>query len=105
MTESIPVSLVEGWITELQSDLKKACHEAKNHADHWINKGMRHGLDQIQRKITTWLCHQENMDILRRSGKQLLKTKDVNLSDGRYRKLEWYRKRPVYCPGMETRTR
>jgi len=90
MTVSIPVSLVQGWITELQAILKEAAQEPKPQADHWINKGMRHGLDQITSRLDTWLRHQESMKTLARSGQRLLITKDVDLSDGRYRKLEWY---------------
>jgi hypothetical protein len=30
------------------------------------------------------------MEALNRSGKKFLITKDIDLSDGRYRKLEWY---------------
>jgi len=87
MTVSIPVSLVQGWITELQAILKEAAQELKPQADHWINKGMRHGLDQITSRLDTWLRHQENVETLTRSGKKFLITKDVDLSDGRYRKL------------------
>ena len=88
MTESIPVNLLERWISELQSILKAEITEGKT--DLTLNQGMRHGIDQIQARLNTWLCHQENMKTLGRSGKEFLVTKDVNLSAGRYRKLEWY---------------
>lgn len=88
MTESIPVSVVEGWINELQSILK--AEVAQTVKDLTLNQGMRHGLDQIQHRITTWLSHQENVQALKRSGGKFLITKDIDLSDGRYRKLEWY---------------
>jgi len=90
MTESIPVTLLEGWIAEMQSILKGDVREAETQTDHWINKGMRHGLDQITSRLDTWLRHQENVETLTRSGKKFLITKDVDLSDGRYRKLGWY---------------
>ncbi len=90
MTESIPVSIVEDWITELQAILKGTAQEAETQPDFWINKGMRHGIAQIGGKIATWLRHKENKDRLTRSEKKFLIVKDVNLSDGRYRKLEWY---------------
>lgn len=88
MIETIPVSIIEGWITELQSILKAEIREGKT--DLTLNQGMRHGIDQIQHRITTWLTHQENVHALKRSGQTFLITKDVNLSRGRYRKLEWY---------------
>jgi len=90
MTESIPVSIIEDWITELQAILKGTAQEAETQPDFWINKGMRHGIAQISGKIATWLRHKENKDSLTRSRKKFLIVKDVNLSDGRYRKLEWY---------------
>jgi hypothetical protein len=88
MTESIPVALLLGWISELQSILKAEVTEGKT--DLTLNQGMRHGLDQITSRLNTWLRHQENVEALSRSGTNFLITKDVNLSDGRYRKLEWY---------------
>jgi hypothetical protein len=51
---------------------------------------MRHGLDQIGHRIETWLRHRDNIETLVHSGKPFLITKDVTLSRGRYRKLEWY---------------
>ncbi len=90
MVEYIPISLVAGWITDLTAILKKESVKAKADTDYLINKGMRHGLDQIQHKIKTWIHHQENMKALNRSGRKFLITKDINLSGGRYRKLEWY---------------
>lgn len=88
MTQSIPISLLEGWITEMTSYLKNA--SPKTETDLLINQGMRQGLRQIGHRIKTWVLHQENLETLSRSGKKLLKTKDVNLSHGNYRKLEWY---------------
>src|SRR5208283_423499 len=90
MTEFVPVSLVEGWINDIQSILKQESHEAATPTDLLINKGMRHGVDQIGYRLTTWLRHQENMETLIRSEKKFLITKDINLSGGRYRKLEWH---------------
>ncbi|MBI5251784.1 MAG: hypothetical protein HY912_20010 [Desulfomonile tiedjei] len=90
MTESIPISVVKGWITDLQSALKQESQESKTQPDFWIDKGVRHGLDQIGHRVTTWLRHQDNRETLLQSGKRFLVTKDVNLSSGRYRKLEWY---------------
>jgi hypothetical protein len=72
----------------MQSILKAEISEGKT--DLTLNQGMRHGLDQIQHRITTWLSHQENVQSLKRSGKKFLVTKDIDLSGGRYRKLEWY---------------
>jgi len=90
MTESIQISVVESWISELQAILKQGSQESLTQTDLWINKGMRHGLDQIGHRITTWIRHQENREALSRSGKRFLITKDGDLSDGRYRKLEWH---------------
>ena len=90
MVESIPVNLLEKWINDLQSILKAEFREAKSGTDLTLNQGMRHGLDQIHSRLNTWLRHQENMEALSRSGRRFLITKDVDLSDGRYRKLEWY---------------
>lgn len=90
MTESIRVSVVEGWIADLQSILRQESTEPRTQEDLWINKGIRHGLDQIAHRIETWLRHQDNIETLVHSGKSFLMTKDVNLSRGRYRKLEWY---------------
>src|SRR5271157_3448613 len=90
MTAYIPVSLVESWINDLQSILKQECQESKTQPDRWINQGMRQGVRQIQNRITTWLRHQKYLHTLNRSGRRFLMTRRVNLSDGRYRKLEWY---------------
>lgn len=88
MTASIPTDIIKGWISELRSILKAEVTEGK--IDLTLNQGMRHGLDQIEHKVTTWLRHQANIKTLSLSGQRLLITKDVNLSDGRYRKIEWY---------------
>jgi len=90
LTASIPVNLLEGWIAEMQSILKGEARTGETRTDLVLNKGIRHGLDQVQHKITTWLTHQENVQALKRSGEKFLITKDIDLSDGRYRKLEWY---------------
>ena len=90
MTESIPVSLVEDWINDLQSILKQESQEAETPTDLLINKGMRHGIAQIRGNITTWRRHQKYAETLRRSGRKFLMTRRVNLSDGSYRNLEWY---------------
>src|SRR5271157_5416733 len=90
MTESIPISRVEGWIHDLTSILKADVREAKTGTDFSINQGMRHGLDQIQSRLNTWRSHQKYVENLNRSGRKFLVVRRVNLSDGRYRKLEWY---------------
>lgn len=90
MTDSVPVGLLEKWINEMQSILKQESQDTETKTDLRINQGMLHGLDQIQLRITTWLSHQENSEALSRSGAKFLITNDVNLSNGRYRKLEWY---------------
>lgn len=90
MTEYIQVSIVQDWITRLQDLLKAEIHEGKADIDLEVNLGMRHGLDQIKARLDTWLQHHENMEALSQSGKRFVITKDVNLSHGRYRKLEWY---------------
>ena len=90
MPESIPVSLVEGWINDLQSILKQESQEAETPSDFLINKGMRHGIAQIRGNITTWRRHQKYVETLNRLGRKFLMVRRVNLSDGRYRKLEWY---------------
>ena len=84
MSESIPVSIIEDWITELQAILKGTTQEAETQPDLWINKGMRQGIAKIGSKLTTWLRHKENKDRLTRSGTSFLVTKDITLSDGRY---------------------
>lgn len=90
MTESIPVSIVQDWITRLQDLLKAEIHEGKTDIDFKVNLGMRHGLDQVTSRLDTWLRHQKYGQTLRRSGRDFLMVRRVNLSDGRYRKLEWY---------------
>ncbi|MGB6067914.1 MAG: hypothetical protein WBG50_24165 [Desulfomonilaceae bacterium] len=80
MTESIPVNLLERWISEIQSILKEEIREAKT--DLKLNQGITHGLDQIQHKLNTRLQHQDNVETLKLSGKKFLITKYVNLSDG-----------------------
>ena len=90
MTESIPVSLVEGWINDLQSILKQESQETVTQTDHWINQGMRQGFRQIESRLKTWCRHQKYAETLSRLGRKFLMVRRVNLSDGRYRKLEWY---------------
>jgi len=90
MVESIPLSLVEKWIHDLTSILKADVREAKTGKDFSINQGMRHGLDQIQSRLNTWRRHQKYVETLNRSGRKFLMVRRVNLSDERYRKLEWY---------------
>ncbi|MBI5248173.1 MAG: hypothetical protein HY912_01650 [Desulfomonile tiedjei] len=90
MKASLPVSLVEGWINELQSILKADALEAKTGTGLFINQGMRHGLDQIQHRVNIWRRHQKYVQALNRLGRKFLMVRRVNLSDGRYRKLEWY---------------
>src|SRR5271157_6655066 len=90
MTESIPVSLIEKWITDLKAILKRAAQDAKTGPDLSVNQGMRHALDQIQRRLTTWRRHQKYVQTLNRLGRKFLMVRRVNLSEGHYRKLEWY---------------
>ncbi len=90
MTESIPISRVEGWIHDLTSMLKADVRGAKTSKDYSINQGMRQGLGQIQSRLTTWRRHQKYVETLNRLGRKFLMVRRVNLSDGRYRKLEWY---------------
>ena len=90
MTESIPINRVEGWIHDLTSILKKASVESKTDVDHFVNKGVRHGIAQIQSRLSTWRRHQKYVETLNRSGRKFLMVRRVNLSGGRYRKLEWY---------------
>jgi hypothetical protein len=88
MTESIPVSLIQGWIEELKAALSADTSEGK--IDRKQDHDMRFALHLIQDKIKTWLRHKENVENLNRSGKQFLITKNVNLSDGLLKRLEWY---------------
>ena len=90
MTAHIPVSLVEGWIINLTSYLEQASQEAETPTDLLINKGMRHGVAQIESRLKTWRRHQKYAETLNRLGRKFLMIRRVNLSDGRYRKLEWY---------------
>ncbi len=90
MTESIPVNLIEKWIHDLTSVLKQASQKTEDSADYFLHRGMREGVSQVHYTIKTWLRHQGNVETLGWSGKKFLITKDVNLSGGRYRKLEWY---------------
>lgn len=90
MTASIPVNIIEGWLNGLQSILEAEIHEIKPQTDFKINLGMRHGLDQIRSRLTTWCRHQKYLQTLNRSGRKFLMVRRVNLSGGRYRKLEWY---------------
>jgi len=90
MTASIPVDIIKGWLNGLQSILKAEIHELQPHTDFKINLGMRHGLDQIRSRLTTWCRHQKYLQTLNRSGRKFLMVRRVNLSGGRYRKLEWY---------------
>jgi len=90
MMEVVPVSRVEGWIHDLTSILKSEVREAKTGKDFSINQGMRHGLDQIQSRLNTWRRHQKYVQTLNRLKRKFLMVRRVNLSDGRYRKLEWY---------------
>ena len=53
MTESIPISLVAGWVNDLTAILKKASVEAKTDTDYLINKGMMHGIAQIEGRLKT----------------------------------------------------
>ena len=90
MTEFVPVSLVIGWIHELTSILKADVRGAKTGKDRAVNQGMRHGIAQIQSRLNTWRRHQKYVETLNRLGRKFLMARKVNLSDGRYRKLEWY---------------
>src|SRR5271157_4283287 len=90
MTESIPVSLIEKWITDLKAILKRAAQDAKTGPDLSVNQGMRHALDQIQHRLTTWRRHQKYVQTLNRLGRKFLMVRRVNLSEGHYRKLQWY---------------
>ena len=90
MIETIPVGLVKGWINDLQSRLEQESQEAETPTDFLINKGMRHGIAQIRGNLTTWRRHQKYVETLNRLGRKFLVVRRVNLSDGRYRKLEWY---------------
>lgn len=89
-TAYIPVNIIEGWLNGLQSILKAEIHELEPQTDFKINLGMRHGLDQIRSRLTTWCRHQKYLQTLNRSGRKFLIVRKVNLSEGRYRKLEWY---------------
>jgi len=55
MTESIPISVVEGWFNDLTFILKRASVKFKTNADHFVNQGMMHGIAQIEGRLNTWL--------------------------------------------------
>jgi len=89
MSESIPVSLIEGWIDDLTSNFKQASQEAEDSSQHLVYKGMREGLGRVRHRVTTWQKHQKYLHRMSRLGRKFLMVRRVNLSDGRYRKLEW----------------
>jgi hypothetical protein len=88
MVASIPVDLLEKWLQDLRSILIADARKTKNNL--MLNEGMLHGLDQVQHRMETWLGHKKNMERLSLSRKKILLTKNVSLSRGRYKKLEWY---------------
>jgi len=88
MTESIPVTVFEGWFNDPHPILKSEMREAKTGEDLKINQGMRHDLDRYSTESMMWLQHPENMWGLSRSTKRLLIARDAILRRRRYRKLE-----------------
>jgi hypothetical protein len=90
MGESVPVILLEKWINNLTSNLKHASEESKDYADSLLYQGMREGIGQVGCRLNTWRRHQKYAQTLNRLGRKFLVVRRVNLSGGRYRKLEWY---------------
>src|SRR3972149_1181712 len=89
MSESVPVILLEKWINDLTANLKHASEAAEN-TDYWLYTGMKEGVGQVGRRLNTWCRHQKYLETLNRSERKFLFVRRVNLSDGRYRNLEWY---------------
>jgi hypothetical protein len=90
MGETVPVILLKTWINDLTSKLKHACEESKDYADSLLYQGMTEGIGQVGCRLDTWCRHQKCLETLNRLGIKFLMVRRVNLSDGRYRKLEWY---------------
>jgi len=90
MGESVPVILLEKWMNDLTANLKHACDERKDYADALLYQGMREGIGQVGCRLDTWCRHQKYLVTLNRLGRKFLMVRRVNLSGGRYRKLEWY---------------
>ena len=90
MPQHVPVSLIEGWIDDLTSNLKRVCEKAENQNHSLVYQGMKEGALQVRCRLVTWLKHQKYVLALSRSGRKFLMVRRVNLSDGRYRTLEWY---------------
>jgi hypothetical protein len=90
MGETVPVILLEKWMNDLTSNLKHASEESKDYADSLLYQGMRDGIGQVGCRLNTWCRHQKYAQTLNRLGRKLLIVRRVNLSEGRYRKLEWY---------------
>jgi hypothetical protein len=89
MVECVPLSLLEGWIHDLTSNIRQASEEAEN-IDYFLYKGMREGIGQVGRRLNTWCRHQKYLETQRRLRREFLFVRRVNLSQGRYRNLEWY---------------
>lgn len=103
MTESIPVNIIEGWITELQAILKGTAQESKTQTDLWINKGMRHGIAQIGSKLTIWLRHKENR-ISRPLREEIPHNQRCGSERRQIQEIGMVRGRPIHRPRLVART-
>jgi hypothetical protein len=88
--KAIPSALMKRILTRLRAAIKSTCTDEKSENEFSFRFGMLEGFNAVEAKLRTWTKHQENISKLKASGQKRRVTKAVTLSEGRYRKYEWY---------------
>jgi hypothetical protein len=86
----VPKNFLSHLFRTLKDNLKPKEGEETAEREFVLRQGMVEGISLIESRISRWFAHQKNLARLAVSGKRLLVTKNVTLSEGRYRKFEWY---------------
>jgi hypothetical protein len=96
MSTDVPKTFLKHLFQTLKAALKQDHEPAVSERDFILRQGMVEGISLIESRINTWAVHQKNETKLKASGQKRLITKEITLSEGRYRKFEWYEGRRFF---------
>jgi hypothetical protein len=93
---AIPMALLKRILNDLINNMESSCNDKSPENDFFLKRGILEGFKVVQSRVNTWATHQTNLSKLLESGKRRRVTKEITLSQGRYRKYEWYEGRKFF---------
>jgi hypothetical protein len=87
---AIPNTLMKRILNDLKTAVKTRRKDEMSERDFLLRQGMLEALNVVESRLSTWTIHQANLSKMREWGERKRVTKEITLSDGRYRKFEWY---------------